>query len=125
MLTSACVLYRSSGNRVVAPSGSDLKVLPEQKPETFLVSRCDVRLSAAHHTLFVTCLSVNKHHTQQFITRLQLFSYFSNSHTITHTHCETPIFHRTYVVTCHHIEMNLDNSFDCVIISDTNNINSC
>jgi len=35
MHTSACVLYRSSGSRVVAWSGSDLPVLPDQKPESF------------------------------------------------------------------------------------------
>ena len=33
--TSACVLYRSSGSRVLTSSGSDLPVLPGQKPESF------------------------------------------------------------------------------------------
>jgi len=50
---------------------------------------------------------------------------FVNNHTIPHYDCNTGIVYGTYVAMCHHVEKNSGESFDCVIISNRNNINSC
>ena len=50
---------------------------------------------------------------------------FVNNHTIPRFDCDTGIVYGTYVAMCHHVEKNSGESFDCVLISDRNNINSC
>ena len=96
MHTSACVLYRSSGSRVVAASGSDSTVLPGQKPESFYCRHLGVDIDRARMVdsiqfsgLWCTCVVLHHAAITAPVHKPFRRRHTSNSCSQSRAHCES------------------------------------
>ena len=94
--TSACVLYRSSGSRVLTSSGSDLPVLPGQKPESFycrymVLDMDGARMVDSIHFSDLSYMCVVLHHaaTTAPVRRPFRRRHTSNSYSQSRARCES------------------------------------
>jgi hypothetical protein len=94
--TSACVLYRSSGSRVLTSSGSDLPVLPDQKPESFYcryaawdMDRARMVDSIQFSGLWCTCVVLHHAAIAAPVHRPFRRRHTSKSYSQSRAHCES------------------------------------